>query len=164
MSTSGMPLSHHIEQCIISDAALPAFLSSALEAAHQDADMTSKYRQPMLCNALNTISKISSCRPACMTFTQPEAVQQNADMTIKHNDPCYQMGLTQSQTSAAVGPPASLSRTLGLRSRRQAHCSWGSRVSGVSKPGRGEGSFIRHDTAPSRSLSQLSTAAPVIMS
>ena len=88
---------------------------------------------------------------------------QDIEMTIKHNHPCYQMASTRSQTASAVGPPASLSRTLGLRSRRQAHCSWGSRASGVSKPGRGEGSFIRHDTAPSRSLSQLSTAAPVMM-
>lgn len=59
--------------------------------------------------------------------------------------------------------PASLSRTLGLCSRWQAQCRWGSRAWGVSKPGRGAGSFIKQDTAPSRIRSQLSTADPAII-
>ncbi len=161
MPISGMHQLHPVEQCITSNAALPVSLSCSLEAAHQNADMTSKHNCPCCCNALDMVSDISSHEPICIAVTQPEFVQQDADMTIKHNQPCYQMSSPWSQTtSSAVGPPASLSRTLGLRSRRQAHCRWGSRASGVSKPGRGEGSFMRHDTAPSRSLSQLSTAAP----
>ena len=56
--------------------------------------------------------------------------------------------------------PASLSRTLGLCSRWQAQRRWGSRAWGVSRPGRGAGSFIKQDTAPSRMRSQLSTADP----